>query len=181
MAKNIYEDFLRLTGFEEDEMGKYILEWRKASARIRLTEEDIRYATEEWIPLYFDISLEGVRKSLGAYMKEFIELTKAGEYKEMGMKVVYGIPPANPNYYYALKLTAPDKVFVAFPDEFMARALNMFFHRLNPYLEEAERTGTGGRPPIRFPAAGRPADMEKARPGPGFFVIRGFHATGVFR
>jgi hypothetical protein len=141
MARDTYEDFLRLAGFEEDEMGKYIPEWRQASAKIRLTEEDIRYATEEWIPTYFDTSLEGVRKSLGAYMKEFIELTKASEYKEKGMKVVYGIPPANPNYYYALKLTAPEKVFVAFPDEFMARALNMFFHRLNPYLEEAERNG----------------------------------------
>jgi hypothetical protein len=57
------------------------------------------------------------------------------------MKIVYGIPPANLNYYYALKLAAPDRVFVAFPDEFLARALNMFFHKLNAYLEEAERCG----------------------------------------
>jgi hypothetical protein len=141
MTPDIYEEFLRLTGFEEEEMSQYLPEWRKASKRLGLTEKDIRFGTEEWIPTYFDTSLVGIRKSLGAYMKEFIELTKANEYKAQGMKIVYGIPPANLNYYYALKLAAPDKVFVAFPDEFLARALNMFFHKLNPYLEEAERSG----------------------------------------
>jgi benzoyl-CoA reductase/2-hydroxyglutaryl-CoA dehydratase subunit BcrC/BadD/HgdB len=38
-------------------------------------------------------------------------------------------------------MTAPDKIFVAFPDVFLAFGLNMFFHKLNPYLEEAEKSG----------------------------------------
>lgn len=33
MAKDVYEDFLRLTGFEEEEMPEYLPEWRKASER----------------------------------------------------------------------------------------------------------------------------------------------------
>jgi benzoyl-CoA reductase/2-hydroxyglutaryl-CoA dehydratase subunit BcrC/BadD/HgdB len=141
MAKNVYEDFLRLAGFEEDEMSKYIPEWRKASAKIRLTEDDIKFATEQWILAHFDLKLEGVRKSICASMKEIIDLTKASEYKEKGVKIVYGILPASLHYYYALKLTAPDKVFVSFPDAFLAFGLNVFFHKLNPFLEEAERTG----------------------------------------
>ena len=36
MAKNIYEDFLRLTGFEEDEMSEYLPQWRKASEKLGL-------------------------------------------------------------------------------------------------------------------------------------------------
>jgi benzoyl-CoA reductase/2-hydroxyglutaryl-CoA dehydratase subunit BcrC/BadD/HgdB len=141
MVKNIYEDFLRLAGFEEDEMSEYLPEWRKASAKVGLTEDDIKFATEHWIPTYFDTTLEGVRKSIGSFMKEFIDLTKASEYKEKGAKIVYGILPASLHYYYALKLTAPDKVFVAFPDVFLVSGLNAFFHKLNPYLEEAERSG----------------------------------------
>ncbi|OGO23543.1 MAG: hypothetical protein A2144_11120 [Chloroflexi bacterium RBG_16_50_9] len=141
MAKNVYENFLRLAGFEEDEMSKYIPEWRKASAKVGLTEDDVKFATDEWIPTYFDIKLEGVRKSIGSYIKEFMDLTRANEYKEKGMKIVYGILPASLHYYYALKLTAPDKVFVAFPDAILAFGLNHFFHKLNPYLEEAEKTG----------------------------------------
>lgn len=141
MVKNVYEDFLRLAGFEEDEMSKYLPEWRKASEKIRLSEEDIKYSVEKWIPTYFDLSLEGIRKSIGSYIKEIIELTKASEYKEKGVKIVYGILPASLHYYYALKLTAPDKVFVSFPDVFLAFGLNQLFHKLNPFLEEAERTG----------------------------------------
>jgi benzoyl-CoA reductase/2-hydroxyglutaryl-CoA dehydratase subunit BcrC/BadD/HgdB len=141
MSNNAYEDFLRLAGLEEDEMARYLPEWRKASERLRLTEEDVRYATDTWIPTYFDTGLLGVRKSIGAYVKEMIELTKANEYKEQGMKIVYGILPASLHYYYALKITAPDKVFVCFPDVFLAFGLNQLFHKLNPFLEEAERSG----------------------------------------
>ena len=41
MAKDIYEDFLRLTDFREDEIPKYLPEWREASAKIGLTEDDL--------------------------------------------------------------------------------------------------------------------------------------------
>jgi len=141
MGKDIHEDFLRFVGFEENEMSRYLPEWRKASEKVRLTEDRIRFAVEEWIPEYFDISLEGVRKSIGCYIKEIIELTKASEYKEKGVKIVYGILPASLHYYYALKLAAPDRVFVSFPDVFLAFGLNQIFHGLNPFLEEAEKSG----------------------------------------
>jgi benzoyl-CoA reductase/2-hydroxyglutaryl-CoA dehydratase subunit BcrC/BadD/HgdB len=141
MAKDVYEELLRLTGFEEDEIPGYLPEWRKASVKLGLTEEDVRFAVEERIPTYFDVKLEGVRKLLGGYLRETIDLTKASEYKEKGVKIVYGILPAILHFYYAIKLTAPDKVFVSFPDIFLTLVLNGLFHKLNPYLEEAERTG----------------------------------------
>jgi benzoyl-CoA reductase/2-hydroxyglutaryl-CoA dehydratase subunit BcrC/BadD/HgdB len=141
MPKDVYEAFLRLAGFEEDEMGKFLPEWRKASAKIHLSEDDIKFATEQWIPAYFDIKLEGIRKSIGSVIKEIIDLTKANEYKTQGIKIVYGIMPASLHYYYALKQTAPDKVYVTFPDASLAFGLNMLFHKLNPFLEEAERNG----------------------------------------
>jgi len=141
MAKNIYEDFLRLNGFEEDEMSEYIPEWRKACDKLGLTEDDVKFATEERLPTYFAVELEGIRKALGCFVKETIDLTKANEYKERGVKIVYGILPTILHYYYALKLTAPDKVYVSFPDIFLTMAMNPFFHKLNPLLEEAERAG----------------------------------------
>jgi len=141
MSKDIYEDFLRLTGFEEDEMSEYLPQWRKASEKLGLTEDDIKFAVEKQLPTYFAIELEGIRKLLGCFVKETIDLTKASEYKEKGVKIVYGILPAILHFYYALKLTAPDKVFVSFPDIFLTLVMNGFFHKLAPYLEEAERTG----------------------------------------
>ena len=103
MAKDIYEAFLRVTGFEEDEMSEFLPEWRTASERLGLREEDVRYATEERIPEYFDLTLKGVRKLLCCFTKEVIDLTKAGEYKEKGVKIVYGILPAISQYYYEKK------------------------------------------------------------------------------
>jgi benzoyl-CoA reductase/2-hydroxyglutaryl-CoA dehydratase subunit BcrC/BadD/HgdB len=141
MASDIYVDFLRLTGFEEEEIGKYLPQWRQASERLGLTEEDIRFATEERLPAYFAVELKGIRKLLGCFVKETIDLTQAKEYKERGVKIVYGILPAVLHFYYALKLTAPEKVFVSFPDIFLTMVLNGFFHKLSPYLEEAERAG----------------------------------------
>jgi len=141
MTKNIYEEFLRLTGFEEDEMSKYLPELRKASGKLGLTEDDIKYAVEERLPTYFDLELKGVRKMLGCFVKEVIDLTKANEYKERGVKIVYGVLPANIHFLYALKLSAPDKVFVSFPDIILTVAANCFFHKLDPFLEVAEKSG----------------------------------------
>ena len=112
MANNTYEDFLRITGFEEEEMAEYLPEWRKASEKLGLTEEDVRFAVEERLPAHFALELEGIRKLLGCFVKETIDLTKATEYKQRGTKIVYGILPAVLHFYYALKLTAPEKIFV---------------------------------------------------------------------
>ena len=138
---NTYENFLRLMGFEEDEMSKYVPEWRKASEKIGLTEEDIEFATKEFLPANYDMELKGVRKLLGCYIKETIELAKANEYKQKGVKVLYGILLAITHYYAALKMAAPDKIYVSFPDILLVTTLQCFFHKLNPYLEEAEKAG----------------------------------------
>jgi benzoyl-CoA reductase/2-hydroxyglutaryl-CoA dehydratase subunit BcrC/BadD/HgdB len=141
MARNVHEDFLRLTGFEEEEMGEYLPQWRQAAERLGLSEDDVRFATEERLPGYFAVELEGIRKLLGCFVKETIDLTKAKDYKKQGVKIVYGILPAQLHFYYALKLTAPEKVFVSFPDIFLTLVMNGFFHKLAPYLEEAEKAG----------------------------------------
>ena len=141
MARDIYEEFLSLTGFEGNEIDKYTPQWRQAAEKLGLIEDDIKFATEEWIPQYYDLSLMGVRKMLGALIREIIDLTRANEYKAKGMKIVYGIMPAIIHFYYALKSTAPDKVYVGFPDLLLTVGLNGLFHKLSPLLEEAERAG----------------------------------------
>jgi len=141
MALEVHADFLRLTGFEEDEIAPYLSDWIVASEKLGLTADDIKFATESWIPNHFDIKLKGVRKALGALIKETVDLTKSNEYRENGVKIVYGILPAILDYYYALKITAPTKVYVSFPDLFLAFTLNIIFHKLNRYLEDAERSG----------------------------------------
>jgi hypothetical protein len=141
MTRDVQEHLLRLAGFEEDEMAKYLPEWRRASEKLRLTEEDIKYAVDKWIPMHFDLSLKGVRMSIGGCLREAIDLMKADEYKKNGYKLVYGTFPSGFQYFNALKLAAPDKIHISVPEAFIAFMLQMLFHKLDPYMVEAEKGG----------------------------------------
>ena len=141
MQKNIYEEFLELCAFEPEEITEILPQWIKAADHFGLTEEDIRFAAEEWIPSHWDIQYQGIRKMIGAYIRELIELSKAREYKEKGAKIVYGIIPAIITSYRAMKYSGGDQVFVSFPDALLVTVLNSFFHKANPYLECAEEHG----------------------------------------
>ena len=58
MARDIHEELLKLAGFEESEIPAYLPEWRKTAEKIGLTEADVKFGVEEWIPTHFDIRLE---------------------------------------------------------------------------------------------------------------------------
>lgn len=138
---DIYEKFLRLVEFEEDEMPEILPAWRKTCEKFGLTEDDMKFAMEERLPAHFELEMKGVRKMLGGWIRELIDVTKTPEYKENGVKLVYGILPLTSYFYYSLKLTAGEAVYAGLPDYIMAVALNMIFHKLGPYLEEAEAHG----------------------------------------
>jgi len=144
MNRELHSDLLRLTGFEEDEIPEFLPGWLVACEKLGLTDEDVRFAKDEWIPSSFKVELGSVRKLLGCFLREAVDLTRIHEYKESGSKIVYGILPAMSVFYYALKLAAPDRVYVGFPDLFLAMILQGLFHKLNPLLEEAEDAGIPG-------------------------------------
>jgi benzoyl-CoA reductase/2-hydroxyglutaryl-CoA dehydratase subunit BcrC/BadD/HgdB len=141
MARDMHEELLRLAGFEESELPEFLPQWRKAAEKIGLTEADVRFGVEEWIPTHFDIRLEGVRKGIGGWLREVMDLMKADEYRRKGCKLLYGVFPSGFQYFYSFKVAAPEKTFVSVPDAFMSFVLNMLFHKLDPYMDEAEREG----------------------------------------
>jgi len=141
MARDIYREFLELCAFEGEELDKMVPVWEKYSALLGLSEEDVRFALDEWIPKYWDIQYLGVRKMIGAYIREAIEIAKTPEYKEQGVKIVYGILPAILTNYQAMKIAGGDDIFVSFPDMQLVTILNSFFHKVDDYLDSAEETG----------------------------------------
>lgn len=141
MNKQVYEDFLRFVAFSDEEIEKQLDEWVEACNILNISEKDVKYAMETYIPENWDIKFLGVRKIIGAIIRETIDLTKAKKYKENGTKIVYGILPAILSNYLAIKISGGDAVYVAFPDIFLAKVLNAFFHRLDPFLEKAEDCG----------------------------------------
>lgn len=137
----VYREFLELCAFEEEEIEELLPEWIEGSKILGLEEKDIAFASNEWIPQNWDIQYLGVRKMIGAFIREAIEISKLNQYKEEGVKIVYGILPAILTPYLSIKNAGKDKVFVNFPDMQLVTILNGFFNKLNPYLDRAEEDG----------------------------------------
>jgi len=105
------------------------------------SEEDVRYATHEWIPKNHHIEYLGLRKILGALTRECIDHTKLHEYKKNGVKLVYGVLPAQTTTYTAIKMAGKDKVFVSFPDFNMMNMAQCLFNKAGRFFELAEQGG----------------------------------------
>lgn len=141
MARDINVELLKLAGFEGDELEKFLSDWLFTIEKVGLSEEDIAYAVDNYIPSNWDIQYRGVRKMIGAYLRELVEVAKTKQYKAEGKKIVYGILPAVANNYVAMKHAGGDNVYVSFPDLMLVTILNGFFGKADPYLYEAEEKG----------------------------------------
>ncbi len=141
MNKKVYEDFLRYVAFTDEQVEQNIEDWIAACEKLSISEDDVLYAMNEYIPENWDVKFLGVRKIIGAIIHETIDLCKATRYKQEGKKILYGILPAILTSYQAIKSCGGDDVYVAFPDIFLAKVLNSFFHRLEPMLTCAEASG----------------------------------------
>ncbi len=141
MISTIYEEFLELAAIDGKERGRLLPEWIEATRRMRLSEEDVRIATRDWIPKHLETNYLGCRKMLGALVRESIDHTRLPEYKAQGMKLVYGVLPATVTSYLAIKKAGGDKVFVSFPDLNMMFMAQYFFNSGGQYFEIAEQHG----------------------------------------
>ena len=68
---DIFEEFLRLLEFSDEEMTCSLPMWRNDCAILGLTEEDVRFAAHERLPKYWDMTLRGVRKCVGIYKRAY--------------------------------------------------------------------------------------------------------------
>lgn len=139
LNKEINIELLKLTGFTEEEIPEFLPEWLKATEIIGMTDENIRYAVEEYIPAHWDIEYYGIRRLMGVFLRELVEMTKTKEYKAQGMKIMYGILPSITLPFNAIKKAAKGNAYVAFPDLLLAVILNGIFHCAAPLFEAAEQ------------------------------------------
>ncbi|MGB9498811.1 MAG: 2-hydroxyacyl-CoA dehydratase [Dissulfuribacterales bacterium] len=143
--KDWYREYLvKCAGFGDapwdQELDEMLVKWKNAAKKLGLTEDDHQYVVTEWIPENFDISLEGVRKTIGVMTAEFADMMMATDRKEKGEKLVYGLIPCHSPFYTALKYTDPS-VNVYCPDISAVNLIQPFFHKLSPHLAYAEDHG----------------------------------------
>ena len=131
-----YDTLFELCGFEAEEVDKERPRIEKAFQRLELGPEDMELAGE-WVRQNHDVGLVGVRKLLGLWLKELIDLVLA---KDEGKKLLYyGFPTiAGPAAAIA---AASEGVYCVCPDAVLCYTMGQIFNKLIPILEAGEENG----------------------------------------
>ena len=141
MARDLNRELLKLAAFSDDEIEAFLPQWLETAERVKIDDDTLIYALDTYIPQNWDIKYLGVRKMIGAYLRELNDIVHTPEMKAKGVKILYGILPAIANYYYAAKNAGGEGIFIGFPDLLMVNTLNSFFHGAAPFLNVAEQYG----------------------------------------
>jgi benzoyl-CoA reductase/2-hydroxyglutaryl-CoA dehydratase subunit BcrC/BadD/HgdB len=133
----MYTEFLRLCGFEAEEIEKERPRIDKAFKIVGIGAEDVEQAKGR-VKKYFDTELFGVRQALKIWLKRFIDLVLA---REEGKRIiVYPSWPPEPRVISMVAMASED-VFCETPEIVMDVVMGQIFGKLNPILEAAEKHG----------------------------------------
>jgi benzoyl-CoA reductase/2-hydroxyglutaryl-CoA dehydratase subunit BcrC/BadD/HgdB len=165
----MYTGLLKLCGFEDAEIERERPRIDKAFKKLDIGPEDCQRA-EDRVRKCFSVELVGVRKLLGIWLKELIDMTLA---REEGKRLVYtGVPPPG-GLSASLNLAG---AWCAVLEYVLGLTIGQIFGKLTPLLEVAEEHGM---PPgiaccsmhqLRVGALVRGvAPMPDAAISPGFF------------
>ncbi len=134
----MYTELLTLCGFEPDEIERERPRIDKAFKILELGEEDF-HRGEARLRENLDIDLVGVRKFVGIWMRELVNLVLAKEEHE---KVVYSEFPMELRPLMSMMLATDEKqVYFAVPGQILNMTMGQIFDRLTPYLEAGEENG----------------------------------------
>jgi hypothetical protein len=131
-----YDDLLKLCGFEDEEIEEERPRIKKTFERLGIGPDDMQPA-DSWIRQNHDVTLTGVRKLLGAWLKELIDVVLA---KNEGKKVLYFGFPAILGPGLMIKVSSEDVVVCA-PDMVLLHTIGQIFNKLTPILEAGEANG----------------------------------------
>ncbi len=136
-----YEKILSLCGFDQQEIAKNTGKLRRACEKFGIDEEQVAFAAEKWIPQNYDLKLEGIRKLIGVYIREFLSILDLSLDKNDNRKIVYGTVPSPVPLFHALKDSCKEGIYTGAPDFVFMIVLNSFFHWRNIGLERLEEQG----------------------------------------
>jgi len=129
----MYSDFLKLCGYEPEEIEKERPRIDRAFEIMEIGPDDIKRA-EGRLRKYVWVESLGMRKILGIWLKDMVDLVLA---KEEGKKTVYtSYPPIRE--ISAITACASDNVVGACPEVLVTIVMGFIFDKLTPYLEKAE-------------------------------------------
>ncbi len=131
----MYNQLLELCGLEPEEIKKELPRIERAFQKWGITDKDIARA-ESRIKKYFDYRLRGMRKFLGLWLMEFVDLTLA---REEGKTIVY---PSYPPFSQiaATIATMSDDLYACVPECTIMAVMGQIFGKIVPTIEAGEQT-----------------------------------------
>jgi benzoyl-CoA reductase/2-hydroxyglutaryl-CoA dehydratase subunit BcrC/BadD/HgdB len=130
----MYGEFLKLCGYQPEEIKREIPRLNRTFESFSIGAQDVENAKKR-IERFFDVRLNGMRKFIGIWLKEFTDMALAKENKR---KIVYCSFPPVSQFAAALALMADD-VYCCIPELITQVVIGQFFGKLNPIFEEAEK------------------------------------------
>ncbi|MFC1972279.1 2-hydroxyacyl-CoA dehydratase [Chloroflexota bacterium] len=128
------QELLRLCSYTPDEIESESARIARAFKRWDISNDDIAKA-ETRIRRYFDTELIGVRKFLGIWLREFVDMTLA---KDEGKAVIYlSFPPLGPLASGLADMA--DDVYCGIPETIILAVMGQMFGKLESVLKEAEK------------------------------------------
>ncbi len=134
----MYTELLKLCGLEQNEIEKERPRIDKAFKILGINKEDIRRG-ENRLKQYMDIELLGVRRFLGIWMRELVNLVLA---REEHRKIVYSDFPMELRPLMSMMLSTDARdVYFATPGQIINMTMGQIFDKLTPFLVAGEENG----------------------------------------
>lgn len=126
MSVSAHTRFLKMLGWEGEELERFLPQWIYAANYLKLDENDILRGLDYWLPTHWDISLLSTRKLIAAYIREVVELSKVSQYLQEGHKVIYTYPTSSHACVYANRIAGEGRLHV-FHADFLITTINQAF------------------------------------------------------
>jgi benzoyl-CoA reductase/2-hydroxyglutaryl-CoA dehydratase subunit BcrC/BadD/HgdB len=129
------DELLLLCGYETGEMERELPRVEKAFERLGITDEDI-VRGQERVRTYYDIELMGVRKLLGMFIRELVNMVLARD--EGRTKIIHACMAGGFEAICSAFVSYSEDVFVEVPNPPFMVVFGGIFGRFTPILEAAE-------------------------------------------
>jgi len=134
----MYTELFKLCGFEQNEIERERPRIDKAFNILGIEKEDIKRG-EQRLKQYLDIELLGVRRFVGIWMRELVNLVLA---REEHRKIVYSDFPMELRPLMSMMLSTDEKdVYFATPGQIINMTMGQIFDKLTPFLVAGEESG----------------------------------------
>lgn len=129
-------EMLMMCGYDNQELEAEVPRVLKAFIKLGINEEDVAHSKQR-LATYYDMDLEGVRKIIGLFLKEMVNITLAKE--EGKKKIIHGCMSPTFEVFGSALVSNSDDVCVMVPNPLFMVIFGCVLGKFVPLLEAAEK------------------------------------------